>query len=56
MEFHVYETGQLVKAKNRPIVIITSNEVPSISKKMLFSLHPIPRARKIKENCESTFP
>ena len=25
MEFHVYETGQLVKAKNRPIVIITSN-------------------------------
>ncbi|MGD8326013.1 MAG: MoxR family ATPase [Sphingomonadales bacterium] len=25
MEFHVYETGQTVKAKNRPIVIITSN-------------------------------
>lgn len=25
MEFHVYETGQTIKAKNRPIVIITSN-------------------------------
>ena len=25
MEFHVYETNELVKAKNRPIVIITSN-------------------------------
>ena len=25
MEFHVYETGQLIKVKNRPIVIITSN-------------------------------
>ena len=25
MEFHVYETGELVKAERRPIVIITSN-------------------------------
>ncbi len=25
MEFHVYETGETVKSKNRPIVIITSN-------------------------------
>ncbi len=25
MEFHVYETGQTITAKNRPIVIITSN-------------------------------
>ncbi|MGR3618844.1 MAG: AAA family ATPase, partial [Roseovarius sp.] len=25
MEFHVYETGETVKAVNRPIVIITSN-------------------------------
>ena len=25
MEFHVYETGQQVKAKQRPIIIITSN-------------------------------
>ena len=25
MEFHVYETNELVKARNRPIVIITSN-------------------------------
>ncbi|WP_020401040.1 AAA family ATPase [Kordiimonas gwangyangensis] len=25
MEFHVYETGETIKAKNRPIVIITSN-------------------------------
>jgi len=25
MEFHVYETGELIKAKQRPIIIITSN-------------------------------
>lgn len=25
MEFHVYETGQTIKAKKRPVVIITSN-------------------------------
>ncbi|MEE3358623.1 MAG: MoxR family ATPase [Pseudomonadota bacterium] len=25
MEFHVYETGETIKAQNRPIVIITSN-------------------------------
>lgn len=25
MEFHVYETGEVIKAANRPIVIITSN-------------------------------
>ena len=25
MEFHVYETGETIKAKNRPVVIITSN-------------------------------
>ncbi|MCT4657287.1 MAG: MoxR family ATPase [Cohaesibacter sp.] len=25
MEFHVYETGELVKAKQRPVIIITSN-------------------------------
>ena len=25
MEFHVYETGETIQAKNRPIVIITSN-------------------------------
>ena len=25
MEFHVYETGETVKAKERPIVVITSN-------------------------------
>ena len=25
MEFHVYETGEMVQARNRPVVIITSN-------------------------------
>ena len=25
MEFHVYETGQTIRAKNRPVVLITSN-------------------------------
>ncbi len=28
MKFHVYETGQTVSAKHRPIVIITSNNRP----------------------------
>jgi MoxR-like ATPase len=25
MEFHVYETRELIKARHRPIVVITSN-------------------------------
>ena len=25
MEFHVYETGETIRAKNRPVIIITSN-------------------------------
>ena len=25
MEFYVYETKELIKAKNRPIIVITSN-------------------------------
>jgi MoxR-like ATPase len=43
MEFYVYETKQLIKAKKRPIVIITSNnekELPdAFFKKMFFSLY-----------------
>ena len=25
MEFHVYETGEMIRAKQRPIILITSN-------------------------------
>ena len=35
MEFHVYETGEMVRAKHRPVVIITSNnekELPDASR------------------------
>ena len=39
MEFHVYETGETIKAVNRPIVIITSNnekELPDASLRRCF--------------------
>ena len=46
MEFHVYETGETIRAKHRPIVIITSNnekELPDAFLRPLFlPLHPFP--------------
>ena len=45
MEFFVYETGEVIKSKNRPIVIITSNnekELPdAFFKKVFFSFYSI---------------
>ena len=41
MEFYVYETGQTIKADNRPIVIITSNNEKELPEAFLedVSLH-----------------
>src|SRR3546814_11014363 len=42
MEFHVYETGETVKAKERPIVVITSNnekELPAAFLRRCFFHH-----------------
>jgi MoxR-like ATPase len=45
MEFFVYETQELVKARQRPIVIITSNnekELPdAFLRRCFFSLYPV---------------
>ena len=47
MEFYVYETRETVRAKHRPIIVITSNnekELPGrVSAALLLSLHPLPR-------------
>ena len=32
MEFYIYETGQIIKANKRPIVIITSNNEKRITR------------------------
>ena len=45
MEFYVYETRELVKARHRPIVFITSNnekELPDAFLRRCFPLHPFP--------------
>ena len=42
MEFYVYETGETVYARQRPIVVITSNnekDLPDAFKKVLFPLY-----------------
>ena len=45
MEFHVYETGETIRARHRPIVIITSNnekELPdAFLRRCFFPLHPL---------------
>jgi MoxR-like ATPase len=47
MEFFVYETGETVRARHRPIVIITSNnekELPdAFLRRCFFPLHPLSR-------------
>ncbi len=48
MEFHVYETGETVKAAVRPLVIITSNnekELPDAFLRRCYPLHPLPGFR-----------
>ena len=47
MEFYVYETRELVKAKHRPIVFITSQQRKGTARRLpaplLLPLHPLPR-------------
>jgi MoxR-like ATPase len=47
MEFFVYETGETIRARQRPVVIITSNnekELPdAFLRRCFFPLHPLSR-------------
>jgi len=60
MEFHVYETGETVKAKLRPIVIITSNnekELPdAFLRRCFFHYIRFPDADTMKKIIDVHFP
>ncbi len=60
MEFHVYETNETVKAKNRPIIIITSNnekELPdAFLRRCFFHYISFPDKDTMKEIVEVHFP
>lgn len=60
MEFHVYETGETIKAVNRPIVIITSNnekELPdAFLRRCFFHFIKFPEPETMKEIIDVHFP
>jgi len=60
MEFFVYETGQTVKAKHRPVVIITSNnekELPdAFLRRCFFHYIKFPDAHTMREIVDVHFP
>jgi MoxR-like ATPase len=60
MEFHVYETGETVKARLRPIVIITSNnekELPdAFLRRCFFHYIRFPDAETMRRIVESHYP
>ncbi len=60
MEFHVYETGQTVKAAQRPVVIITSNnekELPdAFLRRCFFHYIRFPDADTMKQIIEVHYP
>ncbi|MCO4824208.1 MAG: MoxR family ATPase [Amylibacter sp.] len=60
MEFHVYETGETIKAKVRPIVIITSNnekELPdAFLRRCFFHYIRFPEADVLKQIVDVHFP
>ena len=60
MEFYVYETGQIVKANKRPIVIITSNnekELPeAFLRRCFFHYIQFPDLETLKKIVEVHFP
>ncbi|MGH2340620.1 AAA family ATPase [Segnochrobactraceae bacterium EtOH-i3] len=60
MEFHVYETGETVKAAHRPVVIITSNnekELPdAFLRRCFFHYIRFPDAETMAEIVEVHFP
>ena len=53
MEFHVYETGETIRAKNRPVIIITSNnekELPdAFLRRCFFHYIQFPDAETMKK-------
>ena len=60
MEFHVYETGETIKAKLRPIVIITSNnekELPdAFLRRCFFHYIKFPEASTMQQIVDVHFP
>jgi MoxR-like ATPase len=60
MEFHVYETGETVRAEKRPIVLITSNnekELPdAFLRRCFFHYIKFPEAETMREIVEVHFP
>jgi MoxR-like ATPase len=60
MEFHVYETGETVRAKQRPIVIITSNNEKDLPdaflRRCFFHFIKFPDADTMTEIVEVHFP
>ncbi|WP_323783025.1 MoxR family ATPase [Leisingera sp.] len=60
MEFHVYETGEMVKARHRPIMIITSNnekELPdAFLRRCFFHYIRFPDAQTMKKIVEVHHP
>ena len=60
MEFHVYETGQTVRARQRPVVIITSNnekELPdAFLRRCFFHYIRFPDAEVLKKIVEVHYP
>ncbi len=60
MEFYVYETRQLIKAKNRPVIIITSNnekELPdAFLRRCFFHYIRFPEAETMEQIVEVHYP
>lgn len=60
MEFHVYETGETVRARNRPVVIITSNnekELPdAFLRRCFFHYIDFPDAETLQTIIDVHFP
>ncbi|MDB6180157.1 AAA family ATPase [Paracoccus fistulariae] len=60
MEFHVYETGQTIRARHRPVVIITSNnekELPdAFLRRCFFHYIRFPDAETLRQIVEVHYP
>ncbi len=60
MEFHVYETGETIRAKNRPVIIITSNnekELPdAFLRRCFFHYIRFPEAETMRKIVEVHHP
>src|SRR5216117_3641016 len=58
MEFFVYETGETVKARRRPIDHLQQREGTTrrVSAPLLFPLHPLSRWRHHARNCRGALP